>query len=479
MEPILAVLVAVIALALIFDFINGFHDSANSIATVVATRVLTPLQAVCMAAFFNFVSFLVFPLAVADTVAKTVDKSLIDNALISAALIGASGWNLITWHYGLPSSSSHALLGGLVGAALTKWAIVSGSADTFSAAVSWGSVGFTALFIVLAPVIGLLLGGSIALMLTWFIHSRAAMLLGGPLLGGGLFALTWFSLDDAARHAPWEMHLGTGHRLNLVLSPVVWAGVAGTALAAAIIWMFSDPRPRRIKTVFRAGQIFSAAFYSLGHGGNDAQKTMGIIIALLLTVPAFDKIGKDGKPVLDKDGKPVKVAAISKAKLDADGRPVIKKDKAGNPVPKKDKEGNPVLKDGKPVYETAELSPDEYVPLWVVLSCHAAMGLGTLMGGWKIVKTMGKKLIHLRPVDGFCAEFGAAVTLVLTASPLLKVPVSTTQTITGSIVGVGAVNSIGGVKWQVFERIIYAWILTIPGAMLIAALSWVALSRVM
>lgn len=480
MDATLAVLVTVIVLALIFDFINGFHDAANSIATVVATRVLTPLQAVTMAAFFNFVSFLVFPLAVADTIAKTVNPAIVDNAVIAAALIGASGWNLITWHHGLPSSSSHALTGALIGTAVTKWLLTpalfgdASMAPHMGTLLNLGALGKVLLFIALAPLVGLALGGGIALALTWIIRSRAIANVTGPLLGLLVFGLAAHA--SGWSNEPWRLHLGTGHDIDMGLPMAVWGWILGLLVAVGVVYLFRDPRPKNIKNLFRRGQILSAAFYSLGHGGNDAQKTMGIIIALLLSVPIVTVMGADGKPVVGKDGKEVKVPALDDKVRDEKGNLVYKTDKSGKPIQKIDKATKePVFKDGKPVYEVKKKDPDEYVPLWVVLSCHAAMGLGTLFGGWKIVKTMGRKLIHLRPVDGFCAEGGAAVTLVLTA--VSGISVSTTQTITGSIVGVGAVNGIGGVKWGVFERIIYAWILTIPGAFVIAGVSWVVFSR--
>ncbi len=327
-----AVVWGLILLALFFDFLNGFHDAANSIATVVSTRVLSPQMAVIWAAFFNFVAFLVFPLSVAATMGSGIIKpESVDYPIIAATLIGASAWDLITWYYGLPTSSSHALIGGMVGAALVK---------VGNAALVWEGINRTLLFIVLAPVLGLVLGQIMAVAVTWICR---------PLL------------------------------------------------------------PRRVDSFFRKGQYVSAALYSLGHGGNDAQKTMGIIF-LLLTAAHY-----------------------------ADGSTVLAK---GAPRPTE-----------------------------VVLACHIAMGLGTLFGGWRIVKTMGQKLTKLRPVDGFCAETGAAATLVMTI--FYKVPVSTTHTITGSIIGVGAArHRMRSIKWGVARRVVWAWVLTIPGAGIISAISW-------
>ena len=322
-----------IALALTFDFLNGFHDAANSVATVVSTRVLSPQMAVIWAAFFNFIAFLIFHLEVAATMGTgIIDPAVVDNRVIAATLIAACAWDLITWYWGLPTSSSHALIGGMIGAAVLK-AIYVTQADP----LQWAGIRKTLLFIVLAPLIG---------------------------------ALT------------------------------------GLTIAIAVNWLFHRATPRHVDKVFRRGQLLSASLYSLGHGGNDAQKTMGIIFVLL-------------------------IAASQKGEA---------------------------------------FSTPGQVPTEVVLACHLAMGLGTLCGGWRIVKTMGQRLIRLRPVDGFCAETGAAATLVLTIFG--GVPVSTTHTITGSIVGVGWLKRPSAVRWAVAGRVVWAWVLTIPCAGLIAALCW-------
>jgi PiT family inorganic phosphate transporter len=322
-----------IILALIFDFLNGFHDAANSVATVVSTRVLSPYAAVIWAAFFNFIAFLLFHLKVAATMGTgIIDPEIVSgergNRVIAATLIAACAWDLITWYWGLPTSSSHALIGGLVGAALVNTGI---------SALRWDGIGKTVLFILLAPLIGMVIGFIIAL---------------------------------------------------------------------AVAWIFRSAMPRRVDKTFRRGQLFSAAFYSLGHGGNDAQKTMGIIFLLLI---------------------------------------------------------------GASANGAAFATPRE-VPTEVVLACHTAMGLGTLFGGWRIVKTMGQKIIRLRPVDGFCAETGAATTLMMTIWG--GIPVSTTHTITGSIIGVGIFKRFSAVRWAVAGRVVWAWVLTIPAAALIAAASW-------
>jgi PiT family inorganic phosphate transporter len=324
MEQILSfpVLAGLIAVALAFDFLNGLHDAANSIATVVSTRVLKPHQAVAMAAFFNFVAFLFFGLHVAQTVGKgIVDPNIVDPQVIFGALMGAISWNLITWMLGIPSSSSHALFGGLIGA---------GTAKAGLKAIIWSGVIKTSAFIVLSPMLGLLLALVLVLMTSW--------------------AFAWTSPTSA------------------------------------------DKRFRRM-------QLVSSSLYSLGHGGNDAQKTMGIIAVLL--------------------------------------------------------------------YSQHMLDGEFHVPLWVVLSCQAAMGLGTLMGGWRIIHTMGSKITRLTPSQGFCAETGGAIAL-FTAN-WLGIPVSTTHTITGAIVGVGASRRLSAVRWQIAANIVVAWVITLPAAALVGA----------
>ncbi len=315
----------VVVVALVFDFVNGFHDAANSIATVVSTRVLSPRYAVIWAAFFNFIAFLVFETHVATTIGSgVVDQGVIDTPVVFAALAGAIAWDLITWWFGIPSSSSHALIGGLAGAAVAK--------------------------------------------------SGADVL-----------------------HADGLTKIG----LSIILSPLLGLTL-GFGLMILVFWLFRRSTPSRVDVLFRRGQLVSAALYSLGHGGNDAQKTMGIIAVLL--------------------------------------------------------------------FSNGLLGETFYVPLWVVLACHAAMGLGTLSGGWRIVRTMGLRITKLRPVGGFCAETGGAVTLFLATH--LGIPVSTTHTITGAIVGVGSVTSASAVRWGVAGRIVWAWVLTIPCSAFIAALTW-------
>ena len=325
----LPILVALIAVALLFDFLNGLHDAANSIATVVATRVLRPQTAVIWAAFFNFVAFAVFGLHVAQTVGTgIVSAAVVDGSVIFGALSGAIVWNIVTWKVGIPSSSSHALIGGLTGAAVAKAGL---------AAVVYGGLAITALGIVLSPLLGFVL----AQLLVVIVH-----------------------------------------------------------------WASRNSTPFAVDRRFRVLQLVSAAMYSLGHGGNDAQKTMGLIAVLL--------------------------------------------------------------------FSQGLLGNEFHVPFWVVISCQAAMGLGTLLGGWRIVHTMGSRITHLKPIQGFCAETGGALTLFLATA--LGVPVSTTHTITGAIVGVGAARRAAAVRWPVAQRIVIAWVLTLPAAGLIGALVFRAVS---
>jgi PiT family inorganic phosphate transporter len=329
------ILLLLILLALAFDFMNGFHDAANSIATVVSTGVLKPHWAVLWAATFNFIAYFLFPLKVAATIGKgTIDPGIVDHYVIFGALVGAVSWNVITWIYGIPSSSSHALIGGLAGAAVAK-------AGTGSLVMA--GIGKTVVFIVLSPMLGFLFG---------------------------------------------------------------------TLLMFLVSWLFVRATPRRLDGWFRKLQLVSASLYSLGHGGNDAQKTAGIIWMLLLAATA-----------------------------------------AQTP--------------GMPKWMEAHA---DHLPHWVVLACYITIGLGTMFGGWRIVKTMGQKITKLKPVGGFCAETGGAITLFLATA--LGIPVSTTHTITGAIVGVGAVQKVSAVRWGVAGSIVWAWVLTIPCSAFIAGVAW-------
>jgi len=334
---------AIVAIALVFDFINGFHDSANSIATVVSTRVLSPGLAVVWAAFFNFVAAFVVGTAVAKTIGKgLIEPSVVDPNLILSALVGAIVWNLVTWYFGLPSSSSHALMGGLGGAAIAKAGFP---------ALQLGGWIKPILFILISPLLGMLLALALTVMLSWLLHGA---------------------------------------------------------------------RPGPTDRVFRRLQLVSAALYSLSHGANDAQKTMGIIVGLLVASQARFA-GATGW--------------LSHLHL-----------------PTADK-----------------------VPLWIVLAAHTSIALGTAAGGWRIVKTMGTRITKLRPFGGFCAETAGGISILIASG--LGVPVSTTHTITGAIVGVGAANRVSAVRWGVATRIVWAWVLTIPMAAAIAAVSYLILRR--
>jgi PiT family inorganic phosphate transporter len=403
------VVLLLIGLALIFDYLNGLHDAANSIATVVSTRVLTPTQAVIWAAFFNFIAFLVFNLNVAGTIGKgIINPEFVTNSVIAGTLIGACAWNILTWYWGLPTSSSHALIGGLVGAGLVH---------TGFAALLWDGIVMTCLFIMVAPLLGLVIGLTIAVAVHWLIY---------------------------------------------------WC----------------QARPRGIDFLFRRGQLLSAALYSLGHGGNDAQKTMGIILLLLigatqannrmewtnrfaLTDESFETLAKgNAKKKIER----LPTDMLSKLKPLADSHFSTQsafETELTKVLPPAD-----ITRHKDDIVKAADHSE---VPTEVVLACHLAMGLGTLMGGWRIVKTMGQRIIRLRPVDGFCAESGAAVTLVLTLFG--GIPVSTTHTITGSIVGVGSVQRFSAVRWGVAGRVVWAWVFTIPGAAIVAAVCVLLIER--
>ena len=335
---------AIILVAFIFDFINGFHDSANSIATIVGTRVLNPLAAVIWAAFFNFAAAFTVGTAVAKAISKgLIDTSIVTPEVILGGLIGAIIWNLITWFYGIPSSSSHALIGGYAGAAIAKggWA-----------AIEWGTKWIQTLsFIVVSPVVGML---------------------------------------------------------------------AGFGLMVLVYWVFQKMAPAKVDRFFRVAQLASSALLSLAHGGNDAQKTMGIIVGLLVAV----------RPLMEAQSG----------------------------------------------WASFMYLPNDEVPLWVELGAYSALSFGTLFGGWRIVHTMGSRITKLRPVGGFCAETGGA--LAITVASAYGIPVSTTHTITGSIIGVGATNRFSAVRWGIARRIVWAWVVTIPAAGLMAAISYYLLTHI-
>lgn len=336
MDPVFTIVVITIIVALIFDVINGFHDAANSIATVVSTRVLSPRWAVAWAAFFNFIAMFVFAPKVADTISKIIIIDAKDAAFVFVVLAGLLGgiiWDLVTWWFGLPTSSSHALIGGLTGAGLAYQGMET---------IRWEKIVQTATFIPLAPLIG--------------------------------FAVAFIFM-------------------------------------IGVYWAFRKWSPRRVDGLFRKGQLVSAALYSLGHGGNDAQKTMGVIVAVLVAAGIFSS--------------------------------------------------------------DIHLSLTHWNTLWIILSCHLAMAIGTAMGGWRIVKTMGMKLTKLKPVHGFCAETAGAFTIFLATK--MGIPISTTHTIAGSIIGVGSTTNMASIKWKIAFRIVMAWVLTIPASALVSALCFWAI----
>jgi PiT family inorganic phosphate transporter len=328
---VLSLIVVIILIALLFDFLNGFHDAANSIATIVSTRVLSPKLAVVWAAFFNFAAFLIFGTHVANTIGKgIVREEAVTYLVILSALVGACVWDLITWWLGLPTSSSHALIGGFAGASLIHYGTQS---------LIWSGLSKVLIFIVVAPLLGMVIATTVSILVHWVVRFKS----------------------------PWK-----------------------------------------VDKYFRRLQLVSAGLYSLGHGGNDAQKTMGIIAILL--------------------------------------------------------------------YKTGYLGDTFFVPFIVVIGCNAAIALGTLFGGWRIVKTMGMRMTRLKPIGGFCAETAGALTLFMVT--FLGIPVSTTHTITGAIVGVGATNRLSAVRWGIAGRIVWAWILTIPGAGLISAAAYLLATKI-
>ncbi|MBX7118946.1 MAG: inorganic phosphate transporter [Gemmatimonadaceae bacterium] len=331
-------ILAIVLVAFIFDYINGFHDSANSIATIVGTRVLSPFTAVAWAATFNFIALFLFDTGVAKTIGKgMIDIAVVNPDVILAGLLGAIAWNLITWWYGIPSSSSHALIGGYAGAAVTK--------AGFGAIIGAGWTK-TLIFIVLSPLIGMTAG--------------------------------------------WLLMVGT-------------------------TWLFRNSRPAKMEPVFRGMQITSSALFSLSHGANDAQKTMGIIVSLLVSSQAY---------FANETG----------------------------------------------FLRHFYITSGEEIPFWVKLGAHFAIAMGTLMGGWRIVHTLGSRVTKLRPIGGFCAETGGASAIFLATA--MGIPVSTTHTISGAIVGVGATHRLSAVRWGVASRMIWAWVITIPASAAVAAVSY-------
>lgn len=368
----MTLLIVIIALALIFDYINGFHDAANSIATIVSTKVLTPFQAVVWAAAFNFIAYFIFSdHHVANTVAKTVHEEFITLRVVLAGLLAAITWNLITWWYGIPSSSSHTLIGGFAGAALA-------GAGFDLSSVNMEKIGLVAAFIFLAPLVGMII--SIFITLVTLVQRLWLRLL---LIGAATAITSLYILKNA----------------DLKIAMALFALV----FMVSYVWdLTRAPSALRTANLYKRLQLLSSAAFSIGHGGNDAQKVMGIIMVALV---------------------------------------------AGG-----------------------EASSLDEMPYWVPLACYGAIGLGTLSGGWKIVKTMGTRITKVTPLEGVCAESAGAMTLYMTEQ--MGIPVSTTHTITGSIIGVGATKRLSAVRWGVTMRLLWAWVLTIPVSAVLAALAW-------
>lgn len=384
-------LIVILALALIFDYINGFHDAANSIATVVSTKVLTPLQAVVWAAFFNFIAFFIFKdHGVANTIAKTVHEAYITLPVILSGLLAAITWNLITWWYGIPSSSSHTLLGGFAGAAIANAGFQAVNSEPIIKTVS---------FIVLAPLIGMIVAFIISL---WFIYSFRKGIV-PKLISFLVIVVTFYMLSQVMETNPEKLKAhNPSHLLNIITDSknFKWMLIGFILTSMSVFTMIlGSLNNARASLYFKRFQLVSSAAFSIGHGGNDAQKVMGIIMAALIC-----------------------------SKNMASGSPM---------------------------------------PNWVPLLCYSAIALGTLSGGWKIIKTMGTRITKVTPFEGVAAETAGALTLFFAEN--LKIPVSTTHTITGSIIGVGATKRLSAVRWGVTINLLWAWILTIPVSGLLAA----------
>jgi PiT family inorganic phosphate transporter len=387
-----ALLIVIIALALIFDYINGFHDAANSIATVVSTKVLTPFQAVLWAALFNFVAFFIFKdHGVANTIAKTVKEEFITLPVIISGLLAAITWNLFTWWFGIPSSSSHTLLGGFAGAAIAHAGFHSINPEPVIKTLS---------FIILAPLVGMIVAFIISL---WFINSFRKSIF-PKLISLTIIVLVLYFLSNTLEFDPEKLKVKYDNYYVRVIfdsKNFKWILFSSIILIMSVFTLFlSSLNVARSGMWFKRLQLVSSAAFSIGHGGNDAQKVMGIITAALIAGGTIEKF--------------------------------------------------------------------EQMPVWVPLACYSAIGLGTLSGGWKIIKTMGTRITKVTPFEGVAAETAGALTLFVTE--LLKIPVSTTHTITGSIIGVGATKRLSAVRWGVTINLLWAWILTIPVSGLLAAL---------
>lgn len=384
-------LIVILVLALIFDYINGFHDAANSIATIVSTKVLTPFQAVVWAALFNFVAFFIFKdHGVANTIAKTVKEDFITLPVILAGLIAAISWNLLTWWYGIPSSSSHTLIGGFAGAAIANAGFHAVNSEPIIKTVS---------FIVLAPLIGMIMAFIISL---WFIYSFRRGLL-PKIISMLVIAITIFFLSNVMETDPAHLKAHTNNHILDVITDTKnfkWMLIGFILTAMSVFTMFLGSLNTTRSTLYlKRFQLVSSAAFSIGHGGNDAQKVMGIITVALICAHQITSFSQ--------------------------------------------------------------------MPVWVPMACYSAIALGTMSGGWKIIKTMGTRITKVTPFEGVAAETAGAITLFLTEN--LKIPVSTTHTITGSIIGVGATKRLSAVRWGVTINILWAWVLTIPVSGALAA----------
>jgi PiT family inorganic phosphate transporter len=427
----LTLLLVIIGLALVFDYINGFHDAANAIATIVATKVLTPFQAVVWAAFFNFLAYWVFGFGVADTVAKTANTMEINLVVILAGVIAAIIWNLLTWWFGIPSSSSHTLIGGFAGAAIAHagFNVVNWYKEGKAGEMPTGVLVIIG-FIVLAPVIGAIISYSISI---WFLHSSKKSIWPklftlGLIIVTGIFIYNQMLFYSEIKHPRFESHF-----LSVILEShnIKWLLVAFIIFSVSFFCLiFSSLNQSQSTAWLRKMQLLSSASFSLGHGGNDSQKVMGIIAAAVVVY-----IHTSG----------VDISALPSWLHVA--------------LPSKGPNGEEIA---------------GHMPGWIPLACYSAIAAGTLSGGWKIVKTMGSKITKVTAFEGVTAETAGALTLYFTEH--LKIPVSTTHTITGSIIGSGLTKGVSAVKWGVTVKLVWAWVLTIPVSAVLAALIYYLLS---
>jgi len=420
----MALLLTIIVLALLFDYINGFHDAANSIATIVATKVLTPFQAVVWAAFFNFLAYWVFGFGVADTVAKTAETENIDLVVILAGVIAAIIWNLITWWKGIPSSSSHTLIGGFAGAAVAHagFNVVNWYKPGEDGSLPSGVLVIVA-FIVLAPLLGMIISYFISL---WLMYSSRKSIYPKMLTVTLMLLVVWFLASVLVGYDEIKKPRFSNHFLSVLAEPsnIKWMLVGLIFFSIATFnLLFSSFSTAKAEAILKKMQLLSSASFSLGHGGNDSQKVMGIIAAAVAVY--------------------IHTSGVSAASMPEWLHVVLPSEKDGIKI-------------------------DGQMPGWIPIACYSAIAAGTLSGGWKIVKTMGSKITKVTAFEGVVAESAGALTLFMTEH--FKIPVSTTHTITGSIIGVGITKRISAVRWGVTVNLLWAWILTIPVSAIIATL---------